>query len=146
MVQAVRQQLFPFATSLSTQHWIQDSKLRKCYLAAYPYLHMTWEGTVTAFILLYCIGKTDFHSPFTFLSKSRLKFAETIPERETGDSPKNLLQVFENRFVTSFATALTTGLQFGAFFLQFLDWWLAAFISFFFVVLACHSPVLDGFD
>ena len=49
---------------------ILDSKLKKCFVAVYPYLHMTWEGSTTLFVILYCIGKSRHHSPFVFLSRS----------------------------------------------------------------------------
>ena len=98
---------------------ILDSKLKKCFVAVYPYLHMTWEGSTTLFVILYCIGKSRHHSPFVFLSRSVV--GHSVNDVSTYDAVKS----FGEKSVQRVAKILASGLQFGAFFLQFLDWWWA---------------------
>ena len=52
------------------------SKLARCFVSVYPYIHMTWEGTILAYCLLYSAGKSDFHSPWNYLLKCRMQYAE----------------------------------------------------------------------
>lgn len=42
-------------------------KLQRLFLAVYPYLHMTHEGTILAYQLLYLMGKSTFFSPSSHL-------------------------------------------------------------------------------
>jgi len=66
-----------------------EFKIFSMFLACYPFVHMTWEGTVTTFCLLYSIGKSDFHSRWLFCQRV------TFNMRKSGRilPSKNLLEV-----------------------------------------------------
>ena len=67
------------------------SKLARCFVSVYPYIHMTWEGTILAFCLLYSAGKSDFHSPWNYLLKCRMQYAEIqkdFPQKDISGKKK----------------------------------------------------------
>ena len=55
-------------------------QLYRVFLAVYPYLHMSWEGSMLAYQMAYMFGKISCHSPFLHLSGTRLCHAEEEEE------------------------------------------------------------------
>jgi len=94
----------------------------KRFVTIYPFIHLTWEGTVIAFWFLYAVGRSNFHSPFDFILGCKLVPAEIRPGT-TVEPSQNLLEKLRFSAIKNLASLLTTSLQYGAFLLQFLDWW-----------------------
>ncbi|NXO71890.1 PEX12 protein, partial [Phainopepla nitens] len=106
----------------------------RAFLAAYPYVNMTWEGWFLIQQLCYILGKAEHHSPMLKLAGVRLvrltaediqalekKWAETTSS-QTHSFPSRV-QWALRRALGSIAFSLSTGLSVSVFFLQFLDWW-----------------------
>lgn len=51
-------------------------QLYKVFLAVYPYVHMSWEGSLLAYQVAYMLGKISWHSPLLHLSGTKLCHAE----------------------------------------------------------------------
>lgn len=51
-------------------------QLYKMFLAVYPYVHMSWEGSLLAYQVAYMLGKISWHSPLLHLSGTKLCHAE----------------------------------------------------------------------
>jgi hypothetical protein len=45
------------------------------FAAVYPYIHLTWQGTLWAFHLLYTVGLIGRHTPLLHLAGVRLQYA-----------------------------------------------------------------------
>jgi hypothetical protein len=96
----------------------RPSRLARRFVALYPFVHLTWEGSVAAFWFLYAVGRRGSHSPLHDLAGCRLVAAE---RRETlaGRTGGHLAC----RAGDAVVRAVAASLQYGAFVLQFLDWW-----------------------
>ncbi|NWR48470.1 PEX12 protein, partial [Regulus satrapa] len=107
----------------------------RAFLAAYPYVNMTWEGWFLIQQLGYILGKAEHHSPMLKLAGVRLvrltaediqalekKWAETTTSSQT-HSFASRLQSALRKALGGIAFSLSTGLSVSVFFLQFLDWW-----------------------
>lgn len=51
-------------------------QLYKVFLAVYPYVHMSWEGSLLAYQVAYMLGKISWHSPLLHLSGTKLCHTE----------------------------------------------------------------------
>ncbi|EDM05474.1 peroxisomal biogenesis factor 12 [Rattus norvegicus] len=116
-----------------SSHW---KRFYRVFLAAYPFVTMTWEGWFLTQQLRYILGKAEHHSPLLKLAGVRLgrltaqdiqamehrlveASAMQEPVRSIGKKIKSALK----KAVGGVALSLSTGLSVGVFFLQFLDWW-----------------------
>ncbi|NXB70909.1 PEX12 protein, partial [Donacobius atricapilla] len=106
----------------------------RAFLAAYPYVNMTWEGWFLVQQLCYILGKAEHHSPMLKLAGVRLVrlTAEDIQalEKKWAETTSNQTHSFTSRVqwalrraLGGIALSLSTGLSVSVFFLQFLDWW-----------------------
>ncbi|NXT51866.1 PEX12 protein, partial [Pluvianellus socialis] len=106
----------------------------RAFLAAYPFVNMTWEGWFLIQQLCYILGKAQHHSPMLRLAGVRLVrlTAEDIQALETklagatsgeAHSIKTQVQSAVRKALGGIAFSLSTGLSVSVFFLQFLDWW-----------------------
>ncbi|NXY59688.1 PEX12 protein, partial [Callaeas wilsoni] len=106
----------------------------RAFLAAYPYVNMTWEGWFLIQQLCYILGKAEHHSPMLKLAGVRLvrltaediqalekKWAETSPAQTRSITSR--VQSALRKALGGIAFSLSTGLSVSVFFLQFLDWW-----------------------
>ncbi|XP_028662872.1 peroxisome assembly protein 12 [Erpetoichthys calabaricus] len=109
-------------------------KFYKAFLAAYPFVSMSWEGWIFSQQLLYVFGRTKHHSPLLKLAGVRLAYLtaadihalESIPPSPGSglhQSCSEKLKLFLNRTIGKVASSLSTGLSVGVFFMQFLSWW-----------------------
>nr|XP_022344235.1 peroxisome assembly protein 12-like [Crassostrea virginica] len=112
-------------------------QLYRVFLAVYPYIHMSWEGSMLAYQMAYMFGKISCHSPFLHLSGTRLCHAEEKEEEGVVGRPPfsvlwssaslaGKLNLVTKRVLGATAVTLSTGLSVGVFFLQFLEWWYAS--------------------
>ncbi|NXB88496.1 PEX12 protein, partial [Vidua chalybeata] len=106
----------------------------RAFLAAYPYVNMTWEGWFLIQQLCYILGKAEHHSPMLKLAGVRLVrlSAEDIQalEKKWAETTSSQTHSFTSRVQSALrkalggiAFSLSTGLSVSVFFLQFLDWW-----------------------
>ncbi|XP_068021501.1 peroxisome assembly protein 12 [Melanerpes formicivorus] len=106
----------------------------RAFLAAYPFVNMTWEGWFLIQQLCYILGKAQHHSPLLRLAGVRLVrlTAEDIQalEKRSAAAPssqalsiKSRVQAAARKALGGAAFSLSTGLSVSIFFLQFLDWW-----------------------
>lgn len=106
----------------------------KAFLAAYPFVHMTWEGWFLIQQLCYILGKAQHHSPLLRLAGVRLvrltaediqSLERKVPVPASGQahSIKTRVQSAARRALGGIAFSLSSGLAVSVFFLQFLDWW-----------------------
>ncbi|NXQ45908.1 PEX12 protein, partial [Catharus fuscescens] len=106
----------------------------RAFLAAYPYVNMTWEGWFLIQQLCYILGKAEHHSPMLKLAGVRLVrlSAEDIQalEKKWAETTSSQTHSFTSRVQSTLrkalggiAFSLSTGLSVSVFFLQFLDWW-----------------------
>ncbi|XP_008488935.2 peroxisome assembly protein 12 [Calypte anna] len=106
----------------------------RAFLAAYPFVNMTWEGWFLIQQLSYILGKAQHHSPLLQLAGVRLvrlsaEDIQALEKKWVGatsaqtQSMKNRVQAGVRRALSGFAFSLSTGLSLSVFFLQFLDWW-----------------------
>ncbi|NXG99534.1 PEX12 protein, partial [Loxia leucoptera] len=106
----------------------------RAFLAAYPYVNMTWEGWFLIQQLCYILGKAEHHSPMLKLAGVRLVrlTAEDLQalEKKWAESTSSQTHSFTSRVQSALrralgaiAFSLSTGLSVSVFFLQFLDWW-----------------------
>ncbi|XP_054022541.1 peroxisome assembly protein 12 [Dryobates pubescens] len=106
----------------------------RAFLAAYPFVNMTWEGWFLIQQLCYILGKAQHHSPLLRLAGVRLVrlTAEDIQalEKRSAAAPssqalsiKSRVQSAARKALGGAAFSLSTGLSVSIFFLQFLDWW-----------------------
>lgn len=113
---------------------LEISRLKKAFVAVYPYIHTGWEGAILWYQAAYMFGKTDWHTPFLPLSDVILTY-DSEPADDTGQSSnlqpwhdlrfqQKLLVVLKKSFNMA-AVTVSTGLSVGVFFIQFLDWWYA---------------------
>ena len=117
-------------------------KLVKIYILTYPYIHMSWEGSQVIFYLLYAVRKSPYHSILMWLQRvqlyqlsgERLKEMELTEMRRrqllgSSRSFKNKAYYLTNNLISSLVVTLTTSFEIGAFFIQFLDWFVSCFIG-----------------
>ncbi|NXP73120.1 PEX12 protein, partial [Ramphastos sulfuratus] len=106
----------------------------RAFLAAYPFVNMTWEGWFLIQQLCYILGKAQHHSPLLRLAGVRLirLTAEDIQalQKRSAAAPssqalsiKARVQSAARKVLGGIALSLSTGLSVSVFFLQFLDWW-----------------------
>ncbi|NXR05674.1 PEX12 protein, partial [Semnornis frantzii] len=106
----------------------------RAFLAAYPFVNMTWEGWFLIQQLCYILGKAQHHSPLLRLAGVRLirLTAEDIQalQKRSAVAPssqalsiKARVQSAARKALGGIALSLSTGLSVSVFFLQFLDWW-----------------------
>ncbi|NXI43817.1 PEX12 protein, partial [Galbula dea] len=106
----------------------------RAFLAAYPFVNMTWEGWFLIQQLCYILGKAQHHSPMLWLAGVRLvrltvEDIEALEKRSAGAtssqalSIKTQMQSAVRKALGGIAFSLSTGLSVSMFFLQFLDWW-----------------------
>ncbi|KAK3083857.1 hypothetical protein FSP39_004225 [Pinctada imbricata] len=109
--------------------------LLKLFVMVYPYIHMSWEGSLLAFQVMYMFGKSRWHSPLIKASGVELRqhdMDDMVTEEKTDSidwshaSLKEKLNFSSFRVLNFTAQTLSTGLSVGVFFLQFLDWWYAS--------------------
>ncbi|NWU64336.1 PEX12 protein, partial [Pterocles burchelli] len=106
----------------------------RAFLAAYPFVNMTWEGWFLIQQLCYILGRAQHHSPMLRLAGVRLvrltaediqalekKLAGTTSSQT--QSIKTQVQSAVGKVLGGVALSLSTGLSISVFFLQFLDWW-----------------------
>ncbi|NXS36407.1 PEX12 protein, partial [Pomatostomus ruficeps] len=106
----------------------------RAFLAAYPYINMTWEGWFLIQQLCYILGKAEHHSPMLKLAgvclvrltaKDLQALEKKWPETTPGQTHSFTSQVQSamRKALGGIAFSLSTGLSISVFFLQFLDWW-----------------------
>lgn len=104
--------------------WSESS--RQLIMKMHAMLHMTWEGAILAQYLSYLSGNSESHSPLLRLAGVTLQY-NTEPEDFTwGDVWKQFIKgdvTFTELSAKVVGNALTRSLEFGAFFVQFLQWW-----------------------
>lgn len=104
-------------------------KLSRAYIATYPYVHLMWDGASLVHMLAYTFQQSRWHSFLLRLSGTELCHNtqdDTYIDAETAwDSgkPEAWVGSVLSAMVKGIATALSSGLSVGVFFLQFLDWW-----------------------
>ncbi|XP_060081299.1 peroxisome assembly protein 12-like [Ylistrum balloti] len=105
--------------------------LSRAFVGVYPYIHMTWEGSVLWYQLAYMFGRGRWHTPFVKLAGVELCHVQeedlasavgSLVDWNSASSSERLQYIAE-RALNLTATSLSTGLSVGVFFLQFLDWW-----------------------
>ncbi|XP_038058661.1 peroxisome assembly protein 12-like [Patiria miniata] len=120
--------------ALDRPQWQQAEhlRLRRVFMAVFPFIHMSWESTVFLYQLRYLFHKSDCHSPFLRLAGVRLKYMskEDIMEQMQGismdadiSSWRSSLYHYFKRVLGVLAVSISQGLSVGIFFLQFLEWW-----------------------
>ncbi|NXV73636.1 PEX12 protein, partial [Atlantisia rogersi] len=106
----------------------------RAFLAAYPFVNMTWEGWFLIQQLCYILGKAQHHSPMLRLAGVRLvrltaEDIQALEKKLSGStsgqtcSIKARVQSAVRKALSGIAFSLSTGLSVSVFFLQFLDWW-----------------------
>nr|XP_056721287.1 peroxisome assembly protein 12 [Euleptes europaea] len=108
----------------------------RAFLAAYPFVHLAWEGWFLAQQLCYILGKAQQHSPLLRLSGVHLvrltvEDLQALEKRllaaGTAQLPtysvKDKVKLAVKKALGGLAFSLSTGLSVGVFFLQFLEWW-----------------------
>ncbi|NXP23451.1 PEX12 protein, partial [Scytalopus superciliaris] len=106
----------------------------RAFLAAYPFVNMTWEGWFLIQQLCYILGKAQHHSPLLRLAGVRLvrltaEDIQALEEKLAGatsgqtHSFTSRVQLAVRKALGGIAFSLSTGLSVSVFFLQFLDWW-----------------------
>ncbi|KAK2525514.1 Pex12 [Columba livia] len=106
----------------------------RAFLAAYPFVNMTWEGWFLIQQLCYILGKAQHHSPMLRLAGVRLvrltaEDIQALEEKVAGatssraHSIKTQVRLAVKKALGGIAFSLSTGLSVSVFFLQFLDWW-----------------------
>ncbi|NXH18201.1 PEX12 protein, partial [Bucco capensis] len=106
----------------------------RAFLAAYPFVNMTWEGWFLIQQLCYILGKAQHHSPMLRLAGVRLirltaEDIQALEKRSAGAtssqalSIKTQVQSAVRKALGGIAFSLSSGLSISVFFLQFLDWW-----------------------
>ncbi|XP_062613719.1 peroxisome assembly protein 12-like [Saccostrea cucullata] len=136
---------------LKLDHWFEETRhnlntgqlpkrqamkrLYRVFVAVYPYIHMSWEGSMLAYQVAYMFGKTSWHSPLLHLSGTRLSHDEEEEEESdrlsfsdqwSSSSLPGKLNLTTRKALSVTAVTLSTGLSVGVFFLQFLEWWYAS--------------------
>ncbi|KAK7088487.1 peroxisome assembly protein 12-like [Littorina saxatilis] len=104
-------------------------KIARAYLAFYPYVHMSWEGTSFMHMLAYTFNRNSWHSLPLRLSGTELRHrSESDDDRDaemawSDTESESWMNNLSGRALHGAGTALSSGLSVGVFFLQFLDWW-----------------------
>uniref|UniRef100_T1JC72 Peroxisome assembly protein 12 n=1 Tax=Strigamia maritima TaxID=126957 RepID=T1JC72_STRMM len=106
-------------------------KLRRIFLVIYPWIHFVMETTILLYQLAFTFGRIRVHSPFIYLSGSRL----TILSQEdvviasqsfvfpSFGSLREFVSGVLNVMIHNVAVGVTWSLSVGAFFIQFVEWW-----------------------
>jgi hypothetical protein len=92
--------------------------LKKTIKVAQPLVNFAWDGLNLVLNLSYAIGRTKFHSLLNWLDGSAL--VHITPERAEKMEAYQAKQPLAWKLAHSL---LSVGLEFGAFFLQFVNWW-----------------------
>lgn len=92
------------------------AKSRTYFLRIYPYLHMLHSLTHLIYLVKYSLGSSTYHSPLNRLALNRV--INLSPDRA-----KEMEARSGSGLAAAFTGGLSMGLEVGAFFLQFLDWW-----------------------
>ncbi|XP_041347414.1 peroxisome assembly protein 12-like [Gigantopelta aegis] len=117
---------------ISSGHHPAIRKFLQAFLAAYPYVHMTWEGACLWYQLAYMLGQGRFHSPFLHLSGTELRRLgeDDLPTQQDRKhvswADARLAQrigIITRKSLSAAAVTVSTSLSVGVFFLQFLEWW-----------------------
>ncbi|KFV99572.1 PREDICTED: peroxisome assembly protein 12, partial [Eurypyga helias] len=106
----------------------------RAFLAAYPFVIMTWEGWFLIQQLCYILGKAQHHSPMLRLAgiclvRLTAEDIQALEKKFTGatssqtQSIKTQVLSAVRKALSGIAFSLSTGLSVSVFFLQFLDWW-----------------------
>ena len=82
------------------------SRLKKVFVAVYPYIHTGWEGAILWYQASYMFGKTDWHTPFLPLSDVILTY-DSEPADDTGQS-SNLQPWHDLRWVNVHSNMMLT--------------------------------------
>ncbi|XP_033332624.2 peroxisomal biogenesis factor 12 isoform X1 [Megalopta genalis] len=98
---------------------------RNCVIKGYTMSFMTYEFMVLYNYILYVAGKSVYQSPLLRLLSITLTYAEPVPVLSISDL---LRKIKHNSFgindsIDILQRTVTTSLEFGAFFLQFVSWW-----------------------
>ncbi|XP_032901860.1 peroxisome assembly protein 12 [Amblyraja radiata] len=121
-----------YAIHLPESSW---KRMYKAFLAAYPFMNMSWEGWFLTYRLLYIFGKTPHHSPLlraagVCLGNLTPADLQSFEQRSTSRSRSPTSTSVVGKITSFFANALggaavslSTGVSVGIFFLQFLEWW-----------------------
>lgn len=106
-------------------------QLGRAFVAIYPYIHTTWEGSLLAYQTAYMFGKFNWHSPFLHLTGATLvndlesevegQKSVSLPWSTLGFRGKLLALL--KKMLNLTAVTVSTGMSVGLFFIQFLDWW-----------------------
>ena len=91
-------------------------KSRVYFLRLYPYLHLLYNLCHLVHFFRYTIGRSGYHSPFNRLAASQIVNLST-------DRAKEMEERTGSGVAKAFTSGLSVGLEIGAFFLQFLEWW-----------------------
>lgn len=101
------------------------------FVKVYPTFCSVWNGLLLYYQIKYAVGKGNYHSPLLRLASVELRCLtqEDLNERNTKVLLEPNLSWFNylkriSWICTKYcATGLGAGLSFGAFFIQFLDYW-----------------------
>ncbi|XP_048413188.1 peroxisome assembly protein 12 isoform X1 [Stegostoma tigrinum] len=121
-----------YAIHLPESSW---KRLYKAFLAAYPFVNMSWEAWFLIYRLLYVFEKTQFHSPLLRVAGVRLgsltpadiqdfeKKFSSISNHSASESVVGKLTSFLAKAMGGVTVSVSSGISVGVFFLQFLEWW-----------------------
>lgn len=107
-------------------------KFMQLFLTVYPYIHMSYEGTMLYYHLAYAIHKSHIHSPFLYFAgvelhtltmQDILQQSQGEKARPSNKSWQHYWQWLLQLALSSVAAGISTGLTVAVFFLQFLEWW-----------------------
>ncbi|XP_077869705.1 peroxisome assembly protein 12-like [Saccoglossus kowalevskii] len=108
-------------------------KFSQIYLAVYPYLHMTWQGSHLSYQLAYLFNKSSYHSPLIRMAGVKLQHLtkeDILQQMQPLGSPftehnsfSTKLKTFSKWTLGVIAVGVSSGLSVAVFFLQFLEWW-----------------------
>lgn len=108
------------------------AKFLRLFVIVYPYIHMSYEGTMLYYNLAYAIHKSRVHSPFLHFSGIELRsltMQDILQQSQSEKArPPNMnwrqyCQWLLQLALSSVAAGISTGLTVAVFFLQFLEWW-----------------------
>ncbi|XP_038615211.1 peroxisome assembly protein 12 [Tachyglossus aculeatus] len=97
-------------------------RLRRAFLAAYPFAHLAWEAWFLGQRLGYTLGPAGRHSPLLGLAGVRLVRLTPDDVRPAEETPRSARAKLQQ----GLARAAGASLSAAVFFLQFLDWWYAS--------------------
>ncbi|RWS14086.1 peroxisome assembly protein 12-like protein [Dinothrombium tinctorium] len=126
----LRSKLNTIYEQLSREHFegkLKKEKRKHAYLfvQVYPTLNALWELNVLLHQITYTVGRGRNHNPLLTLAGVELIVFSPEISRETIESETLLIKMKRLSLLTAklIAKSFGYGLSFGAFFLQFLDYW-----------------------